>query len=208
MIEDLDISEKNTPEGENSDSESKNSKLTKRAFPNHPDPRARNLPVGKRWTKGVSGNPSGKPKKDVVEAALQRVMDQEIPDSWLTGRLIGYRGEGLTFLEMMMLVQAHTAMFPGKKNKAAATAAFNALMDRHIGPVLRNVKVDHTHTHVELSDEDRRIAIAQIMRKAQPPVIDAEFVDDVPRLPEAKIANDSRSGNSGTSSEEQSDATR
>ena len=58
----------------------------------------------------------------------------------------------------MVLRQASIAIQPGGKG-TAQTTAFNALLDRALGPVMRNVKVEHTHAVVELTDEERRARI-------------------------------------------------
>ena len=145
-----------------------------------------NQSLGKRATQfkpGRSGNPRGRPQTKYITAAYERVLSMAVPDEELSGRLAKYRGTGITYLEIMALAQAHMAAFPGKKNKAAAVAAMKEITERIEGKVPLHLKGDVTHTHIELTDAERRERLLAIAQKATP-VIDAEFTD-VPALPES-----------------------
>jgi hypothetical protein len=144
-----------------------------------------NQSLGKRATQfkpGRSGNPRGRPQTKYITAAYERVLSMVVPDEELSGRLAKYKGTEITYLEVMALAQAQMAAFPGKKNKAAAVAAMKEITERVEGKVPLHLKGDVTHTHIELSDEERRARILAIANKASN-VIDVEFTD-VPALPE------------------------
>jgi Family of unknown function (DUF5681) len=135
-----------------------------------------------RFQPGRSGNPTGRPPIKALTNALERVLAQPVDNDLLVGRLSRYKGTGITFGEVISLQQVYIASFPGKKGKAQATAAFREIIERLEGKVPLQVKSEHTHTHIELTDEERRARILAIASKASN-VIDVEFTD-VPALPE------------------------
>ncbi len=134
--------------------------------------------VPHQFKKGQSGNPKGRPPRDELERAISALLHTAVPDAWLCGKYLEpLRGQGYTWMEIMVLRQASIAIQPGGKG-TAQTTAFNALIDRAVGPVMRNVKVEHTHAVVELTDEERRARIKALADKATSlPIIDAEFTD-------------------------------
>jgi hypothetical protein len=142
-----------------------------------------NQSLGKRATQfkpGRSGNPRGRPQTKYITAAYERVLSMVVPDEELSGRLAKYKGTGITYLEVMALAQAQMAAFPGKKNKAAAVAAMKEITERVEGKVPLHLKGDVTHTHIELTDAERRERLLAIAQKAAP-IIDVEFID-IPAL--------------------------
>src|SRR5258708_9195809 len=125
---------------------------------------------------GRSGNPRGRPQTKYITAAYERVLSMVVPDEELSGRLAKYRGTGITYKEVMALAQVHMAAFPGKKNKAAAVAAMREITERIEGKVPLHLKGDVTHTHIELTDAERRERLLAIAQKAAP-ITDVEFED-------------------------------
>ncbi len=132
---------------------------------------------------GRSGNPRGRPQTKYITAAYERVLSMVVPDEELSGRLAKYRGTAITYLEVAALAQVQMAAFPGKKNKAAAVASMKEITERIEGKIPLHLKGDVTHTHIELTDAERRERLLQLTQKAAP-IIDAEFTD-VPALPES-----------------------
>ena len=152
-------------------------------------PSRRKVPIGRRWhrkglcwcgeehAQGQSGNPKGrKPLKPLTDV-LDIIMDEPVDDDLLVGRLKRFKGSGITYAEVIVLQQANIAAFPGKKNKQVSVAAAQNIWDRLEGKVELRVKGNVTHTHMDLTDDERRQRLLQLTQKASGQIIDAEFED-------------------------------